>query len=187
LFYSFKIIMKSLNGLLFFVIVILIDLFLLHYFNKQMSAKLTHTTDKAKQAELEAKKKSTNQMIIINGCITALAHLPEFVITILLVCFRQFLTRFCTEYLSCDLINEEAQFFCLISMTFQFFIFMKYNKSLRESFLDLLSCGKKWKIILINFGLFLLRWNGTMKFVKFSQNKFPQFLCHLKIELLFLL
>jgi hypothetical protein len=137
LFNGFKISIKFLNDVIFVLIVIVIDLFLLHYFNKQMETKRHHTTDEAKLSEIKKLKKNLNKMILTNGFIFALAHLPEFVITILLVSYRKYLTNFCTEKLSCDLINEEAQFFCLISISFQFFIFLKFNKSFRESYRDL--------------------------------------------------
>ncbi len=108
-----------------------------------METKRHHTTDEAKLSEIKKLKKNLNKMILTNGCMFALAHLPEFVITILLVSCRKYLTNFCTEKLSCDLINEEAQFFCLISISFQFFIFLKFNKSFRESFNDLFSWNKR--------------------------------------------
>jgi hypothetical protein len=139
LFNGFKISIKFLNDVLFVLIVILIDIILLHYFNKQMETKRHHTTDEAKLSEIKKLKKNLNKMILTNGCVFGLAHLPEFVITILLVSYRKYLTLFCTEKLSCDLINEEAQFFCLISISFQFLIFLKCNKNFRESFDDLFS------------------------------------------------
>ena len=134
LFSVFKVAMKFLNDILFFLLAIVIDLILLKYFNAELDRKSKHNTCEEHLLQIKKRKKNMNQMVITNGVVYAISHLPEFIIAILLVVFRNFLTKFCTYKLSCDIINEEAQSFGFISVVIQFFIFLKFNKTFRESF-----------------------------------------------------
>ena len=137
LFNGLKISINLLNDIVCFIIVILIDWCLLKYFNKNMEHKLHQNVSENHLIEIQKSKKNVNRMVVLNGLIYALSHLPEFVTRILLVCFAKKLSNFCSEKLSCDLANEEAQFFCLISIFSQFFIFLNFNKNFRSSFGDL--------------------------------------------------
>jgi hypothetical protein len=67
--------------------------------------------------------------------------MPEFVSTLVLILFSKSISLFCDNNLSCDLINEEAQVFCLISIAFQFFIFRIFDKNFKTSFLELKQAG----------------------------------------------
>jgi hypothetical protein len=139
LFNGFKITIHLLNDIVFFVLVVVIDICLLKYFNKEMENKLRTQKNMSdeRKSEIQKSKKNVNRMVIVNGLIYAFSHLPEFVTTLLLIGFARFLKMFCTQKLSCELANEEAQFFCLISIFAQFFIFLSFNRSFRESFHDL--------------------------------------------------
>jgi len=139
LFNSFKIINKSLNGIVFFVLVLAIDLCLLRSVQKDLKKKSKQFTDQVHRDEILQSSKNINRMVVTNGVVYVLAHLPEFLVTILLIAFSSKLANFCKENLSCDLINEEAGFFSLISIAGQFFIFIKFNKTFKESFFDLTS------------------------------------------------
>ena len=83
------------------------------------------------------KKENLNKMVILNGIVYFLSHMPKFVTTLLIVVFAARLRKFCQERMSCDLINEEAEFFVLISMIGNFYIFKGFNTSFGESYLDL--------------------------------------------------
>ena len=72
-------------------------------------------------------------MILCNSFIYLVAHLPEFISTILLVVYSKKIEHFCNDKISCDQINEEAEFFSLISIVGQFYIFLSFNKCFRAS------------------------------------------------------
>ena len=72
-----------------------------------------------------------------NSFIYVLSHLPEFVVTLLLIVYSREILNFCNFYLSCDMINEEAEFFGLISILGQFYIFLIFDKNFCSSFNDL--------------------------------------------------
>ena len=63
---------------------------------------------------------------------------PSFVWPLVLLVFRERVRHFCTNYNACLILNEEARFFTLISILFQFYILLLYNRNFRESFFDLL-------------------------------------------------
>ena len=102
-----------------------------------MKHKLSQSISEMHLIEIQKSKKNVNRMVIINGFVYALSHMPEFVVRILLVSMAKKLENFCSEKLSCDLGNEEAQVFYLISLVLQFFIFLKFNKNFNASFSDL--------------------------------------------------
>ena len=106
---TLKLINKSFNGISFFVLNIIIDLFLLKYFNKDIGEKIRLRNHNADNSDLM--KKNTNRMILSNGIIQIVSHLPEFLVTVLLLVFRRKISDFCGYLLSCDILNEEAQSF----------------------------------------------------------------------------
>ena len=86
--------------------------------------------------EIKDKNNSINKTFILNGLLYFVSDLPEFIITLLLVVYADRLTGFCTTKNSCDLINELAQFFNIISISFQFYVFLYFNRNFSESFED---------------------------------------------------
>jgi hypothetical protein len=113
---------------------------------KDLKKKSKQFTDQVHRDEILQSSKNINRMVVTNGVVYVLAHLPEFLVTILLIAFSSKLANFCKENLSCDLINEEAGFLCLISIAGQFFIFIKFNKTIKESFFDLILRFSRKKI-----------------------------------------
>jgi hypothetical protein len=63
-----------------------------------------------------------------------ISHMPEFIISILLLSFRDKIIDFCTNQVPCDLLNEEAQFFNLISIMCTFFLLLIFDRNFKESF-----------------------------------------------------
>ena len=60
--------------------------------------------------------------------------MPEFIISILLLSFRDKITHFCAHQITCDLVNEEAQFFNLISIMCTFYLLLIFDRNFEESF-----------------------------------------------------
>ena len=105
-----------------------------------MKNKLTQfsSSDPEHFLNIQKSKKNINRMILLTNVIYAIAHMPEFISTLLLISFYKQISKFCLN-ISCDILNEEAQFFCLISIVCQFFIFIKFKKTFKSSLKDLIS------------------------------------------------
>jgi len=134
LFDSLKIVNNSLNDILFFVFNIALDLFMLNYFNQAINHKISLRKSNADNTDLLNKKKKVNRLVVLNGILFFISHMPEFIISILLLSFRDKITNFCTHLIPCDLLNEEAQFFNLISTMCTFYLLLIFDRNFKESF-----------------------------------------------------
>ena len=92
----------------------------------------------ADNSDLLAKKKKINQMVIVNGVVFLVSHMPEFVVTILLLVFRKNLFFMCSYVFSCDLIIQEAEFFNSISIVCTFYVLLVFDRNFKESFYNIL-------------------------------------------------
>ena len=54
--------------------------------------------------------------------------------TLLLIVYSRKISNFCFNKFSCDLLNEEAEFFGLISIVGQFYVFKNFDKHFKRSF-----------------------------------------------------
>ena len=150
LFNFFKILNVSLNDIVLVVFNILVDILLLLNFHKHMKNKARYVIDMDHHKAIQNSKKNINRMVFANSLIYIVSHLPEFLATLLLIVHTRKIARFCAFKLSCDLLNEEASCFALISIVCQFYIFLVFNRSFSESFRDLkerfwtcVCCGKR--------------------------------------------
>jgi hypothetical protein len=139
LFNAFKIASRSLNDVLFVILNSLIDLILLVKFKHYMDGKLRQISDEAQRKIIEKSKKHINRMIWLNSFIYIISHLPEFTMTLILIIYAKKISNFCLNKFSCDLLNEEADFFGLISIVFQFYIFKIFDKNFKSSFMQMIS------------------------------------------------
>jgi hypothetical protein len=133
LFNLFKMIYRSLNDLLFVILNIFIDLVLFVKFKKHMNSKLRQINDQAQRTLIEKSKKNLNRMILFNSFIYIFSHLPEFAATLMLNVYSKEIVFFCSYKFSCDLLNEEAEFFGLISMVCQFYVLKIFDKNFKRS------------------------------------------------------
>ena len=137
-FSSLKILNKFLSDIVCVILIVVIDLCLLKNYYKHLENKLRNLVLAPDHIRnIQKSKKNINRMILWNSFIYLLAHLPEFVSTLLLIKYAQAISPFCFDKISCDLINEEAEFFSLVSMVGQFLIFLRFNKNFRASFVNL--------------------------------------------------
>ena len=139
LFNAFKIANRSINDILFLVLNMLIDFILLIKFQRYMNSKLRQINDLTQRNSIEKSKKHLNHMIFFNGFIYIFSHLPEFIMTLLLIIYSKKVANFCNYKFSCDLLNEEAEFFSLISIVCQFYVFKIFDKHFKRSFDELKS------------------------------------------------
>jgi hypothetical protein len=135
-FNALKISSRFLNDILSVIIILVIDLFLLKNFHKHLEDKSTVLHDTENKLIIQKSKKNANRMIIATNIIYFLAHMPEFIINILHISYFKKISKFCQK-ISCDILNEEAQFFSLISIVCQFYIFVKFKRSFKSSLSDL--------------------------------------------------
>jgi len=131
---SLKIVNNSFNDILFFVFNIALDLFMLKYFNQAIDHKISLRKSNADNTDLLNKKKKVNRLVVLNGVLFFISHMPEFIIAILLLSFRDKITHFCSNQIPCDLLNEEAQFFNLISIMCTFYLLLIFDRNFKESF-----------------------------------------------------
>jgi hypothetical protein len=136
LFWSFNMINNALNNVLFLLLSIFIDISMIRYSNKVIKEKRTMNSPTLNEA-IQLKTK-LNKMILTNGTLFFISHIPEFVVTLLLIVFKKPLFEFCFRYFSCLEVAEMGQTFHFISIGFQFFIFYKFDSNFFASFLDIL-------------------------------------------------
>jgi hypothetical protein len=137
LFRALKILNQCVNDIFCVILNVIIDLVLVYKFKKHLKRKLSQINDIAQRKNIEKSKKSINRMVLVNGCIYVLSHLPEFLASLLLIVFAKEISKFCTHRFSCDLVNEEAASFSLISIVCQFYVFKVFDKNFKQSFRDL--------------------------------------------------
>jgi len=139
LFNFFKIANRLLNDFLFVILNISVDLILLTKFTSHMNRKLKHINDEAQHKVIHKSKKNINRMIFFNSLIYIVSHLPEFAMTLLLIVYAEKIANYCNNKFSCDLLNEQAEVFCLISIVCQFYVFKFFDKNFRKSFKETIS------------------------------------------------
>jgi hypothetical protein len=127
-----------LNDLLFFILNVIVDIVLYVLFKKEIEKKKLVTS--ANVHDLEEKQTDLNKMLLISGCVYFLSHFPQFLFTLLMIFNLESIVNFCLNKSSCDLVNEITSFFTLLIITFQFFIFLRFNHNVRNSFDDLKAC-----------------------------------------------
>jgi hypothetical protein len=137
LFNGFKISYRFLNDILFVLVNLIIDLVLIKRFRHQMDLKALQVVDLDHHKRIRQSKANLNRLVLTNSIIYVISHLPEFISSLLLVLHAKRMTNFCVRNLTCDLINEEAEFFGLISVASQFFIFLIFDKNFKASFIEL--------------------------------------------------
>jgi hypothetical protein len=134
LFRALNVINDFIKDIMFFIINFIIDIFLYCNSKKNLENKKKLTNDH-KHINMAIKSKNRiNQMVFINGFVFFIAYFPEFIANILLITFDNYINKFCILYISCKNISELAQFFNFISISFQFFVYKKFNKRFNKSF-----------------------------------------------------
>ena len=122
------------NDVFLFIVNIIVDLFLFKYFKEDIQHKFETRGPNADNSNLIKSKKNIDRMLILTGLIFFLSHMPEFCVTLMRLIFRENILKFCENYNTCGILNDEARFFTLISVVFQFYILLLYNRNFRDSF-----------------------------------------------------
>ena len=130
-----------LNNMVFFFISIIIDVSLIRFTNQNLLRKRRLITIEDSPCMMQAVKfkENMNRMVITNGLLYFVSHVPEFLVTLLFLVYKNSLSIYCTNYFSCIELVEIAQVFNFWSIGLQFFVFKHFDKNFRDCFDNLLS------------------------------------------------
>jgi hypothetical protein len=138
LFKTLKLINSFINNILFFFITILFDVLLIINL-KELVENRKIMVENLNETEEEKKKKKLTKMVIINNIIYFFSHMPEFLLTIILIVFQQKLDNIiCHTDFKCDKMNEFTQVFIFISINSQLFINSNFNKVFNDSYRNII-------------------------------------------------
>jgi len=87
------------NNVLFLFLSIIVDIWMIRFANKNYEHKIKLFHDKKHLNEALEHKKKIRKLIITNGCLYFVSHVPEFVSTLLLIVFKERIKYFCWYYL----------------------------------------------------------------------------------------
>jgi len=133
IFSTLKLFETIVNDVLIFILNLIIDICLYFTYKKEIEHKKTHSS--LNPEELDKKQKDVCKMIILNGVLYFVSHFPEFLTTLLLNLFPNTrIYNFCTFKFECDIINENVEAFSLISISCQFYVFLRFNCLFNNSF-----------------------------------------------------
>ena len=122
------------NDVVFLGLILGVDVLLFKNYGRFNRNKKKLVGKSCRQEEAHDAKHRITKMIIINGVVYFCAHFPELVMLVLLYAFQSRVFYFCSFQMTCDKLNEMAQFFVFISIISQFFINNAFNKHFNESF-----------------------------------------------------
>ena len=137
----FNMINIILNNVLFFFISIVIDIGLIRFAKQNLERKLNisslgelHGVNQAKNL-----KEKVTKMIIVNGLLFFVSHVPEFVVTLVMLALHNQLAYKCMNEISCLEMIDIAQTFNFLSMGLQLLVFKHFDKNFNKSLEDLLN------------------------------------------------
>ena len=128
-----RIVSSFINDVLFFLITIIFDIFLINGINLFIKRK-KNLIENFVEDEDAKKRNKLSKMIIINNIIYLISHLPEFLLTISLIIFPDQIYFLCTKNFKCENFNELAQVFIFISIISQLSLNKSFNKIFCESY-----------------------------------------------------
>jgi hypothetical protein len=132
-FYAIKLANSVVNDCLILIANIGVDLFMFKFFG-EFSIKKRKISNTFKQDETIQTKNRITKMILINGIIYSVSHFPELIVLSVLQIYKQKLSDFCEVQMTCDKLNEMAEFFNMIYVFSQFFINYTFNKLFKHTF-----------------------------------------------------
>ena len=138
LFRTLKLVNDFIKNILTYLLIILIDLVLIKNIRNDLKNKIKVSQSKKVIDTAIDSLNNVNRMVLINSVLFFLAYSPEFFTNILLIAFNNYLYLFCTGYISCNDFNELVAVFNFFSLSFQFFIFKRFNKLFRLNYHEFL-------------------------------------------------
>jgi hypothetical protein len=125
LFWTFDLVNTGVKSSCVLLISLIVDILMIRFSNaivaKKRAINCPHLSEAIKY------KANLNKMILVNGCLIFVSHMPEFVVTLLLMIFKRNLSEFCHQFFSCSELIEMARVFHLLSIGLNFFIFKHFD------------------------------------------------------------
>ena len=141
LFKSLNLINNMIKNVVFIILSLVVDVLMIRYLSKVIEKKRALNSPHLEEA-IKLKTK-LNKIIITNGIVFFLSNMPEFIVTLSFIFNKSdVFSNFCIAAFNCTDIIETTQSFHFISMGFQFFIFLKYDKNFLNSFANIFSFNK---------------------------------------------
>ena len=125
-----------LNNIVYLCVSVFIDILLIHFTKTNLKHKIHLTNDVKILNEAIKFKAKINKMIILNGMLYAVSHVPQFVVTVAFFVLQKKLNGFCYFYLQCDDFLELCQTFSLVAISFSFFIYKRFDNNIRASYTE---------------------------------------------------
>ena len=138
LFPILNIVNNVLNNVLFLFLSIFIDVSMIRFTNKNLAHKKQINADLKHIKEAQMLKAKVNKMIIVNGLLYFVSHVPEFICTLALIVLKRELTDFCYFVYSCFKLLENMQTLNFLSISLQLFVFLYFDTNVKESFHNLI-------------------------------------------------
>jgi hypothetical protein len=135
LMWALNLINNILNNVLFLFLSLIIDVAMIKFTNNLIRQKQALNSPQLSEA-IKFKEK-LNKMILVNGSLYFFSHVPEFLVTLLLIVYKKKFAKFCYIAFSCSDLIDMAQKFHLIPIALQFFIFYHFDHNFIQSFVDL--------------------------------------------------
>ena len=136
LFKSLNLINNIIKNVLSLILSLVLDILMIRYSSKVIEKKKALNCPHLEEA-LKLKTK-LNKMIITNGILFFISHLPEFIVTVVFIFSKSYiLSLFCTLAYHCSDLLKTAQSFFFLSIAFQIFIFLKFDKNFQKSICDI--------------------------------------------------
>ena len=126
-----------LNNVLFLFVSVMIDISMIRFLNKDFEHKKELFHDQKHLDEALEHKNKIRKLIITNGILFFISHMPEFVATLLLIIFRKELKFFCFFYFSCTEMNEIIEVFGFIGASVNFFVYKHFDHNFIESYKEI--------------------------------------------------
>ena len=132
------------NNVLFLFVSVIIDICMIRFVEKNFEHKKELFHDKKHLSEALEHKKKIRKLIITNGFLFFVSHMPEFVATLMLIVFSKELKHFCFFYFSCTEMNELFEVFGFIGTSVQFFVYKHFDRNFSESYKEVRGKLFKW-------------------------------------------
>ena len=126
-----------LNNVLFLFVSVMIDISMIRFLNKDFEHKKELFHDQKHLDEALEHKNKIRKLIITNGILFFISHMPEFVATLFLIIFRKELKFFCFFYFSCTEMNEIFEVFGFIGASVNFFVYKHFDHNFIESYKEI--------------------------------------------------
>ena len=131
------------NDILLYFINLIIDIILVkdysaYLINRQKLLGSSSASSNHKENEdSKIKENKVARMVVISNTFYLLTCLPEFVLSLIIIFFSKEISHYTNFNFKSSLIIDESKVFCLLSIVFNFYILIIFNRNFKKSFICL--------------------------------------------------